>query len=337
MDTSRPGEIAYLSDWYRVTRFSAGSPTLVVMFDYWRGERKGFPKSARWAAVSQLGFDQISISCARNDWFISEDTENLRLFLAGAVSRYEETVFFGSSMGGFGALLFSGLADRICLVSPQYSIDRRICAFESRWSSEAAGIKDFVDVSREGNRRTRGCLIYDPRYTLDARHAEMIGAAFPNLDRFCFPFAGHPATDTVRASGLSSNFTRAMIAGELTPSYARRLHRQGRRRSALYLTELAVRIKARSPHGARKLLHQALDVIDNAMPSEKKAPLLFRIASNLVDVGDYSRIHSMRWALNNKSSPPAWWRRRIRQSYQLRDQEAEAARLRSVKTSARPT
>ena len=328
MSTPRPGEVTYLSSRYRATRFSGGGTVLVVVFDYWRGDRNGFPESRQWATISELGYDQLSIACTRNDWFLSEDTPNLRRFLEETVSRYEEVVFFGSSMGGFGAMLFSTLADRICLISPQYSIDRRICAFETRWPSEAAGIQETgdvaLDVALHGKRHARGILVYDPKYHLDARHAVMIRAAFPCLECFRFPFAGHPAAGTMLASGRYADFSRAMFRGDLTPSLARDLHRRGRRKSALYLTEMAVTIKGRNPHGARKLLYGALELLDGIPSKDRKASLLFRIASNLVDVGDYSKIHRMRWALDNKTTPPAWWRRRIRQSYQLRDRDTAA-------------
>lgn len=195
------------------------------------GWGEGFLASRRISAVY--------IACARIDWFQTPDFfVALAAIRAGLGTRRITT--YGSSMGGYGALLSArALAARRCLaLSPQYSIDPEIVPFERRYNDHAAEIGRFRhDLRTEAGTSCQHVVAHDPTHGLDMRHLRLIEQAMP-VARLPVYGAGHGVLSMIVHAPA-----KAELAGWLTQetdtAALRRAVRTGRAASGTYLRRMA--------------------------------------------------------------------------------------------------
>lgn len=149
------------------------------------------PAYAQRFAMSH-GLTSLHLRAARNDWFQSDSFPALAAAMRAAIPENARVVTYGSSMGGFGALLFSEAlrADRVIALAPQYSIDRADVPWETRWRKAAKQIGGFRHRLAD-HMRTEGdkIVLYDP-LSSDARHVDMIPKG-RGIHGVCLPFAAH--------------------------------------------------------------------------------------------------------------------------------------------------
>ena len=200
------------------------------------------------------GISAIHVTCSSNRWFQHGELLRLGELVAGIRGRYRQVVTYGSSMGAYAAILFSGQvrADRVVAASPQYSIDPAKVPYDRTWDWVA---KDVEFINDEISLHTSGqvFLIYDDKH-VDGRHADSIAAEMP-VQRIVTPYSGHPAVHFLHRAGILKGLVLDLIHGRYDEARVRSLIREVRKLSAGHLCSLARR--GRSIERRLRLLEQA--------------------------------------------------------------------------------
>ena len=116
------------------------SQTLFVTFSNFRGapslEDDGFGQDI----LNKMGIPAINIVTAGNTWFQSPEVFDLAQTVLKTRSKFAKSVGYGSSMGGYGAMMLSNLLrlDATLTLSPQYSIQPEKVQGDSRWANIAS-------------------------------------------------------------------------------------------------------------------------------------------------------------------------------------------------------
>ncbi|WJS83691.1 hypothetical protein [Paracoccus sp. TOH] len=238
-------EIVYSSSAYTIRtaqhpdNLEAGRPAVVTFSHAGLNPgnvRPGFAE--RWLRAKAV--DGYFVLNHRTDWFQNDDFfPAIEAIRAHAGSR--PLVTYGSSMGGYGALLGSGRlrAERVVAVVPQFSIERAVVPFEKRWRKEAEALGAFRhDVTREIHEHARITVILDPRN--DDRHHLALYPLTRNWEVVALPFAGHMPLLVMQDARLLGGFVLPTLLGQPESRPPIRALLQGRRRSALYFRVLGV-------------------------------------------------------------------------------------------------
>ena len=162
--------------------------------------------------LRRKGIDAYHVLNAHTDWFQSPDILRALEAIRADLPPGRPVVTYGSSMGGYGALLGSGPLDaaRVLAVAPQFSIDRDIVPTEVRWSDHAARIGTFIhDIEA---RISSGATIYtlhDPR-NYDQLQMNMF-AVRTNWTRLHLPYGGHTPLMVLQQGGILTDLIDDII------------------------------------------------------------------------------------------------------------------------------
>lgn len=228
----------------------AGSRSGVVTFGTWLQQplqqrpasaAKGFGEGI----FTSRGIDELHIVPRRNHWYQSPEMADAAR-LAREFCQGRQAVTYGSSMGGYGAALFSARlgVPAVCL-APQFSLDPAVAPWETRWREDAKSIQHFDTAAMTRYGRATGFLFYDPFTRMDAMQA----ALFRGRSDFCFipcALSGHATAAAVnRIYGLK-RLVDDVLGGTFQPSSfsaARRIY--GRHDDDHYLALLYISSKTR--------------------------------------------------------------------------------------------
>lgn len=175
-----------------VKELSVGSNTTVICFTPWirdipRNEKnnRGFGEGI----FIEKGYNELHILARYNHWYQINDVVD---FLIKYKNHNTHKFFtYGSSMGGFAAIVFAPLVNGRCIaISPQFSISPEVVPFEQRWRQEASSVEFIYNISY--NSHAQGLLVYDS-ISDDAKHARLILMLRPSFLTWKKPFLGHPA------------------------------------------------------------------------------------------------------------------------------------------------
>ncbi len=239
--------------------FIPRGPTLVVTFDNLdlamtkREERRpwgfSFIEKQGW---SMLGVMAAGWTWYRDPWVVAEFD---RLAAEGFFARFERVVFYGASMGGYGACAFVAAcpgAD-VVAISPQSTLDRALVPWETRYST--AWGRDFGgpygDAAKASRAAGRVTLLYDPYEALDAAHVARFTAG--NVMKLRAPLMGHRLGSSLSQMGILTPVTLGALTGTLDEAgfYGALRARRG---FARYQRELFDRAVARGrPDLARRI------------------------------------------------------------------------------------
>ncbi len=243
--TRREGERLFDGERLRLTHFRRGNDRVVLTFDFHRKDRRGFGDSSPSGNLERLGWDQISLRSARNDWFINSETEAIESALSAACNGYETVATIGFSMGGYGALRFakSAGATRVIAVSPQISIHPDIVPWDKRYHKDAADFDPRLGgLGARAESGLEGIILYDPFEPFDRRHAHQILEIFPRLSALALPFGGHPASGILRSAGQGGLLMQTLVEdGGPRVQTLRNAYRKIRKEEPSYLLALARR------------------------------------------------------------------------------------------------
>lgn len=130
-----------------------------------------------WKFFRDEGWSHMGVFARTKAWF--RDPEIINYFQdtarSGFFDRFDQVVFAGASMGGFGALTFSALVPGAIVVAfnPQTTLDERLVPWETRyrfgrvqdWDLPLGDGADTIRTAR------RVFVFYDPFFDLDRQHA----------------------------------------------------------------------------------------------------------------------------------------------------------------------
>jgi hypothetical protein len=229
--------------------FIKRSDTLVVTFDNLdiAMEKREDKRPWGFAFIEKQGWSMLGVTAAGWTWF--RDPWVYAQFDAlkkkGFFKRFKRVVFYGASMGGYGACAFVAAcpgAD-VVAISPQSTLDKTLVPFETRyktaWSRDFSG--KYGDGAKVSARAGRVTLIYDPYEALDAGHVNRFTAK--NAVKLRAPLMGHRLGSSLQQMGILSPIVLAALNGTLTEA------------------EFYQRLRARKQFGRyqKELFNRALD------------------------------------------------------------------------------
>lgn len=141
------------------------------------------------------GHALLSVKGARTDWYRGRELHD---FFNGVVFRniaksHDKVMFYGASMGGYGAIAFSQAAPgaTVLTYSPQSTLRPDLVPWETRYAEGRAAdwTGDFSDAADSVSAAHRIYIAYDAFYALDRKHVERLNA--PNVVGLRTPCAGH--------------------------------------------------------------------------------------------------------------------------------------------------
>lgn len=261
--------------------------TLVVTFDNMKSREAPAPRFPwAWDFLKGLGHSHLGVCMTRrNDWFRHPDLfdffDDLRD--TGFFSRFDQVVFYGSSMGGFGALSFAGAAPgaRVVAFIPQTTLAVDRVPWETRYRS-GHGRGNWTDPryldGAEGiTAASRVDIFFDPYMALDRAHADRLEG--PHVRRFPFPFTGHKLPRMLLMIGALGPLAASAIAGTLTQAeYRAALHR--RKTSIGYCREVLEEAVTR---GHARLVTPAVDMLESRHGWDM--PRIRRLANEAQEAG----------------------------------------------------
>jgi hypothetical protein len=260
------------TDAVRVRHFRGRGKVVVFTFTPWMPAQSHSLNPDYYYAADFLvkhGFDVVGFRAMRNHWYQDIDAELLR-DVSNAV-RTEERAGYGSSMGGYAAIVFAGALglQRVFSISPQF--DPR---GDSRWP-DAASI-DFRHVIA-ASPECEYFVTYDPRSGNDLRHVEQLRQRIPLVEA-PLPYSGHPTGHFLADVKRLQPMALSILRGRGAPKLDRR---ELRRRSPAYYLSLSQAVAAKGK------VELALRLCDRAN----------RLASRLHDLGYESAIKAHRSSL----------------------------------------
>ena len=217
VSTTAPLAVFHQSDRVKATSLAGREPRLVVSFTGvgkpdTRHQTEEFMKSSRQDGRNHVLFVSDTLRSWYNDPGMFEE-------ILDVVGRYRqahgitETVTFGNSMGGYGAVIFAGaLRAKSCLaISAQYSADPDVVPEEVRWKAYRERIGRFTRPPLE-NTLEPGCtyFVLHGGGKVERPHWSRFPVC-PNLHHYIIGKVGHGVGKRLKSAGLINRVTECAI------------------------------------------------------------------------------------------------------------------------------
>jgi len=220
----------------RLTRPRGGASTLYVTFRQRLDEPGSFSDDPPVRQALGHGMAHLHLQSRWNDWYLNPETTALEAALRPLRAAFTAAWAVGYSMGGYAALRLAAALDltQALVISPQFTLDRRLIPEERRYREAAGYDSTLGDLARHGKPDLRGVVVFDPSHPLDPIHARLITRTLPGMRPAPLMFGGHPATQGIRAGGGFRSFQSLGLDGDLSARSIVGLHRQLRAQSSRY-------------------------------------------------------------------------------------------------------
>lgn len=228
-----------------------------------------FPFAVTGSGFDELGFGQaafekrdvgtIYIRSNRSNWFQHEEVMDLAWRIREYVEDDVTFILYGASMGAYAALLLSGVLKpkRIVAIAPQFSIDRTIVPWETRWFRSAKRIQRFrFDLGENIDPHSEKLVCYD-NMSLDKRHIDMLPID-ETWSLVRLPYASHQVLRYLRETDCLSNLVDYLTGRSFDVAEVMERARRNRRKSPIYWMTLAKNNKERRPQLARTAFLEAI-------------------------------------------------------------------------------
>ncbi len=210
------------------------------------------------AYFSRKNMPAIYIRSRESNWFQTQEVFEVARKIRAFTGSKARIVTYGASMGAYGALIMSGAlnAFRVLAIAPQFSIDRRVVAFETRWARAARKIGEFMHttgplVSEDAEK----IIVYD-NLSMDRKQVEMFETD-ESWSLLPMPFASHQMLRFLQESGALGRLLDGLFDEGPELVALRQAAREGRRNSAIYWMTMASETAAKFPQIASNALEQA--------------------------------------------------------------------------------
>ncbi|WP_147019112.1 hypothetical protein [Methylorubrum extorquens] len=185
---------------------------------------------------SKFGMNVIFFGALEQHWWQTEEAEGAASAVKEISNQYPERVAYGSSMGGYGALWWSGRlnANRCIAVSPQTNISDANLPLLQPWKDAIAKRPIYRDqIAEDIPSGLLPRIIYDPRSKIDASHANWL-ANKKTVSLDIFPFSTHKLLTTLYEAGSLREAVQGLIRGSMSTAELRLLTRISRPKSHTY-------------------------------------------------------------------------------------------------------
>ncbi|KIC23167.1 MULTISPECIES: hypothetical protein [unclassified Leisingera] len=250
----------------RASLFNAGAERLFVTFRQRVAVAGEFEDRGPVRNMTRHGYAHLHIQPRHNDWYINSETKALSRSLKELSKGYGDVSAMGFSMGGYGALRFSGALrlNRLIAVSPQYTIAPGVVPHDRRRKEAEAFDAALGDLVRYGRHELQGVVLFDPFRKMDLSHALFIQAVFPDLQLCRLSCGGHPASQVIREGGSFWDLQSLLRDGPLNAARVLELHRSRRRLSRTYWQKLARVARQRGRPGLGAAAEAGLERLEAA-------------------------------------------------------------------------
>lgn len=244
--------------------------TLVVSFDNMKSrDAPGLVFPWGYKFVAGRGHSHLGIIMQRRcDWFRQPDLEDYfdDLREQGFFAEFERVIFYGASMGGYGALSYAAAVpgSDVVVFSPQTSLDPKVVPFETRYRDgfERGRWKKgrYIDAVAGARASRRVTVFADPTHQMDAAH---VGRLDPkNLVFARCRSAGHNPARLMKFMGCLGEVVQKAFDGTLTDDAFYSIWRAHRSNQALARVILLRGIRA----GHLDLVFRALQQLELSRP-----------------------------------------------------------------------
>ncbi len=214
--------------------FAPRSKRLVVVFDNISNVREEGP---RWpwgfkVVWKDMGCSVLGVMGTQRNWFrhdfVHDAFESLRD--QGFFEQFDEVLFYGASMGGYGALVYSQCAPgaNVLAIAPQSTLNRDILPRDNRWGWTAkldwkGRFNDAANVLQKAGTTT---IISDPYFEPDREQVSRIKG--DRITHLKTPFMGHQLPNAFVLMGMLKPLLFAAADNSLTPALFYKLFRNRR-------------------------------------------------------------------------------------------------------------
>jgi len=239
-----------------------------VLFSAWSG-RALCGKVGGSDPLLRAGVDVISVQSNCDDWHQSIPPQVLDELAQRLETRYQRRYAYGSSMGGYAALLFAAKLniDVVLAMSPQYTIQDD---FDKRWRLYSDRIDWRYKIADTASVYQGEIYVtYDP-YNLDARHFSLIKSHFGSakITGVTVKFGSHPTTAYFRDAGnLKRVLTDILLKGEVV--VAKKCFELGDNRHSMFRHLSNLHARMEDLENAVAYGQKAVDAKDNDESSRK--------------------------------------------------------------------
>jgi tetratricopeptide (TPR) repeat protein len=237
-DTHGQLQLLYEDSDIRVVASRHPSPGAVVTFSSLNEHQREFGREL----FDRSGISGIYCVAKWNHWWQPHGSRLATGLILQALERLPPgpRLLYGSSMGAFGAALFSGRlqADTVLMLAPQFSIDPERPPHETRWRQEASRITFHDDELGSAISRTARKIVLFDSINADLLHAQML-AEIPGTELFATPYGGHAMGHFLLQTRLLQDIVLRAFAGNLDWAWYRAEVRARRRISGNYWNQLA--------------------------------------------------------------------------------------------------
>lgn len=202
-----------------------GNSTLVVSFDNLDDARQDTTDRMPWGSqfISSRGWSSLGIGAHGWTWYRDEaifdffdELRDTKFF-----DQFDKVVFYGTSMGGYGASTLSAACPgaTVLAMNPQATLDRRITLgwenrFRRSWRQDFTGRYSYGPEQSQLAKRVY--LFFDPLMVEDAMHAALYQG--DNVVKIKCRHFGHGLTSAFNAAGILKQIVEACVNDEPTAS-----------------------------------------------------------------------------------------------------------------------
>lgn len=245
--------------------------TLVVTFDNLditmtkRADRRPWG----FSFIEQQGWSMLGVLAGgwtwyRNQWVCDQFDD---LCDSGFFDQFDRVVFYGASMGGYAASVFSAAVpgSDVIAISPQSTLDKTVVPWETRykvaWDRDFSG--KYGDAATASQNAGTVYILYDPYEPLDSKHVARFTG--DNVVKLRAPLLGHRLGSSLNQMGILTPIILSALQGRLSArDYYQHLRK--RRTFPRYQKELFERLRKK---GHTQLARQLGEYVLARNPNRK--------------------------------------------------------------------
>lgn len=237
------------------------------------------------------GISAVHVLGVGDDWYQYPEMIAAMAAVRQAVSGAERVMTYGSSMGGYAALRFADAAGAhaVLAISPQYSVDPLKAPFEKRWLQDGRRIQWLPEIDGKLHCSVRPVVVFDPQVD-DGRQVALIRNDI-DISPIRLPYVSHPATTFLSEIGLLKPLVLQTLSGEIDAAAFTLQARHSRRKSSVYISNLAQAQPAHRPSLALSLGRMSVGMVpSNPLAGVALARILSSVGQHDQAVSEMERV-----------------------------------------------
>ncbi len=211
---------------------------------------------------ARSGFSVLGVKAIHNDWYRGPELQRFFEVLqsSGFFARFSQIIFYGGSMGGFGALTLSAIVPgaTVIALNPQSSLDPDVVPWETRFSEgRSAGWEGpLADAAVTSHQAAKIWVCYDPFLVNDVRHIRRLSAH--NIVELKLPGVGHSTQVALSQMAILKKVVLDIANGDMTVAKFAQMAR-GRRDILAYWSYMSWHL-AKHPRWQTYFLNRAAEM-----------------------------------------------------------------------------